>query len=629
MDNGFHFAKLTNIETQTFDNTLEHFHSMGIEGTVRENLQNSIDARLLDTDEIARIHIHLDEIEKNQIPSIEQIEEHIHSLIGGNSYTKETIAHMKEAISMGTVRILTFEDEYTKGLSLEKKQYSDYSTYETFAYTKGIHISEDDNQLEIVRGGSHGVGKIANNAASDIHLMFFANCDKYNQKNIGGTIQLIEHRCKNDYFRSTGYYAQWEKNGYRAYENTTYSQIFQKNSRGLKIIIPFLKEEYADREKIIRAVCDNFFVSILDKKVEVIVSEQEYCQKINSETVLDIIKDKQFYPENCFNKNEIKKIFTPLYIQTFIEKGPIDISLSVNDKSYHFKFFYQIDEDIKLARIGIIRSIGMKIVDFKLKNYVRKPFNGVLIGGAIEDEYLKKLENEAHTDLSADAIRDKKQKREARKFIRELTKELIYFLEKELNDLYPSNGKINTADLIYEQNKAFISTLADNYSEKVELINGKSIRKKKIQERRSAPENSGRKGKDTGDNHRQPRKLKVKDDEVSQNDSYIIPAESVFRMDFLDLERVEIDLTTIEQTIEQVNLSYRVIDGDGREYDHEFDLMEYYSSIEDGAAEKNYNYDSFTIYSVEVKNNILNLQFNKRNLGMNPLKFIYRLEVVK
>ncbi|MFD2727958.1 hypothetical protein [Enterococcus camelliae] len=425
MDNSFHFAELTNIETQTFDNTLEHFHLMGTEGTVRENLQNSIDARLLDTDEIARIHIHLDELEKNKIPSIDQIEEHVNSLIGGNLYTRETIAHMKEALSMETVRVLTFEDECTKGLSIEKKQNSEYSTYETFAYTKGIHISEEDDQREIVRGGSHGVGKIANNAASDIHLMFFANCDEYNRKNIGGTIQLIEHHCNDAYFRSTGYYAQWEQDGYRAYENTNHTQIFQKDTRGLKIIIPFLKEEYADRKKIIRAVCDNFFVSILEKKVEVIVSEQEYSQKINGETILEIINDKQFYPENCANKSEVKKVFTPLYVQSFIEKEPIDIEMTVNDKNYHFKFFYQIDEEIKLARIGIIRSIGMKIVDFKLKNYVRKPFNGVLMGGAVEDEYLKKLENEAHTDLSADAIRDNKQKKEAKKFIRELTKNLV------------------------------------------------------------------------------------------------------------------------------------------------------------------------------------------------------------
>ncbi|MFD2727824.1 hypothetical protein [Enterococcus camelliae] len=206
---------------------------------------------------------------------------------------------------------------------------------------------------------------------------------------------------------------------------------------------------------------------------------------------------------------------------------------------------------------------------------------------------------------------------------------MVAIIEKEMNDLYPTDGKIDTADLIYEQNKAFTSTLSDNYSEKVELINGKSIRKKKIQERRNSPENSGENSKNTGSKQRKPKKLKVKNDDVNQNDSYIIPAESVHRMDFPDFERIEIDLNGIEQKIEQVNLSYRVVDGDGREYDHEFDLVDYYSSIKDGVTEKNYNYDSFTIYSVDIVDNILSLQFNKRTVGMNPLKFVYRLEVVK
>ncbi|MNW70010.1 hypothetical protein D3C74_491740 [compost metagenome] len=47
-----------------------------------------------------------------------------------------------------------------------------------YAYNKGVHLEKSDESIETSRGGSHGVGKIASNAAFDLHLMHFANCDK-------------------------------------------------------------------------------------------------------------------------------------------------------------------------------------------------------------------------------------------------------------------------------------------------------------------------------------------------------------------------------------------------------------------------------------------------------------------
>ena len=44
-----------------------------------------------------------------------------------------------------------------------------------------------------------------------------------------------------------------------------------------------------------------------------------------------------------------------------------------------------------------------------MKNNVRKPFNAVLIPKSIkEDAFLKSLENESHTELSFEHIKDQK-----------------------------------------------------------------------------------------------------------------------------------------------------------------------------------------------------------------------------
>lgn len=38
--------------------------------------------------------------------------------------------------------------------------------------------------------------KIASNAVSDLHMMYFANCDEEGNKHLGATVQLIEHKLK-------------------------------------------------------------------------------------------------------------------------------------------------------------------------------------------------------------------------------------------------------------------------------------------------------------------------------------------------------------------------------------------------------------------------------------------------
>ena len=172
-----------------------------------------------------------------------------------------------------------------------------------YAYKKGVHFTEHDDELEKTRGGSHGVGKIACNAASDIYMMFFANCDANGKQYIGGTTQLIEHNLDGNNYRASGYFTKVKNDTYFPFENH-FASVFQKNTRGLKIIIPYLRTQYIGKENAIRSVCDNFFVAILQKKLVVYVNDYE----INNETIRRIVSDPEFYPEqnlvemkNCFN----------------------------------------------------------------------------------------------------------------------------------------------------------------------------------------------------------------------------------------------------------------------------------------------------------------------------------------
>ena len=164
------FSKIPNIEESNFNKILERFYSLGVTGLTRENIQNSLDGRLPETDGPVIVKIKLGKVSRQAIPGMDAIVERINSLEGRNGYTKETIAHMKANMLADEVRYISFEDCNTKGLTGAKfgQSNSKEHTWGIYAYNKGVHFEEKDETFEASRGGSHGVGKIASNAASDV-----------------------------------------------------------------------------------------------------------------------------------------------------------------------------------------------------------------------------------------------------------------------------------------------------------------------------------------------------------------------------------------------------------------------------------------------------------------------------
>lgn len=428
------FSKIPNIEESNFNKILERFYSLGVAGLTRENIQNSLDGRLTDSDQPVVVKIDLGTVNRKEVPGMTSIVQRINSLEGRNGYTKETINHMKASMMDEEVRYISFEDSNTRGLTGAKygQSNSKEHTWGIYAYNKGVHFEEKDESFEASRGGSHGVGKIASNAASDIHMMFFANCDKEGEQHLGGTIQLIEHKYGDDYYRSTGYFAKLEGSKFMPYENR-YDKVFEKSTRGLKIVIPFLRKSFYREDEIIRAVCDSFFVSVIEKKLVVHVNDLV----IDDTTIDAIVADSQYYVQEI---ESMKKVFTPLYVKTFKDQQPRLIEIPHANTVFKFNLYFNFDERIPKGRVGIIRTIGMKIEDFAVKNNATKPFNAVLIGGIEEDSYLKSLENESHTKISSDDLKDPELTKLAKKFISNLNKEILKVIDEEMRKHNPVDG---------------------------------------------------------------------------------------------------------------------------------------------------------------------------------------------
>lgn len=622
----WNFSRIDNIEESGFNKNLNDFFKKGIDGFIRENIQNSLDAAA--TEEPVIVKINIGKMDVTEIPGFEEIKEHIKSLKGYNEYTKENIEVMMNSINEKVIDYITIEDCNTTGL--EYSTSTDDNAWNNYAYKKNVHMVKEGD-LESSRGGSHGIGKIASNAASKLNMIYFASCDKYDNRIIGGNIMLVEHEMGDKKYRATGYFSALDNtNKFIPYDNN-YSGIFAKNTKGLKVIIPFLHEELNDRNEIIRCVCDNFFVAILEKNLIVEFNEET----INADTVIKYVEDKMIYPFTEIS--EIKKNFTPLYVDTYrkIERENNVIYRTLSDKeqnNYDIKIYFQYNSEYAKGRTAIIRSKGMKIEDWKVTGKARAHYNAILMPvGSKCEEFIKSLENESHTKISADGIVDKNKKSNARSFLKDIDDVLKTLIESYEDRILTKSENINTADVLYENTHVFKKSLEKTTSSI--SINERNGQKKQITvikrpritkpKNPTIPGNGGNgKGKYTTSNGNNKKMKSIR---------YTVDHNSVRRLVTADKEIIEISLFQNEKynNERKCDLRLDVVDALGKNYMDELNLTREYETILDKNSKSAINIENNLIKDISVKDGKIRLEMTKKRNMIDTLTLQYLIEVKK
>lgn len=632
MGDRWQFSVIPCIEESTFNKILERFYNFGISGLVRENIQNSLDGKLKGCNEPVIVTIKTGSVNKNNIPGLDEIKERIKSLKGQNNYTKETIEHMKNKMDDEVVNYISFEDFNTKGLTGANNGQSEDTkdTWSIYAYNKGVHTEEEDESIEKSRGGSHGIGKIASNAASDLYMMYFANCDADGNKHLGGTVQLIEHKFADKQYRATGYFTDVKKiddnkTKFYPFENT-FHDIFEKNTRGLKIIIPFLRDQFNNEKEIITSVCDSFFIAIIENKLQVIVNDKT----INKDTIKNYIKSENYYEQNL---EDLKKEFTPLYFDTYTEQEPVELIIPDKKEDYKFNLYFKYDTSIVTGRLGIIRTIGMKIEDKKVKNNVKKPFNAIIIPKSIkEDAFLKSLENESHTELSYEHIKDQKLQSNAKKFINNISNRMAKVIEEAIKKNNPTDGKMDTGDIIYEVENKFKKDLSKSMPT-VKLSSGNKEKDKVVVKiPTEVPEKKNQRKNKKPNKPRKPAVKKAKPTEESkerETTRYNANPEIVERVVVANNEYVNFDFSSSDdfKKSKTCDISIVVVDGMGNEYPNEFDMKKNYESVTDLSTGKKLKIEDNLIKGVKIKTGNAQIQLKLKEQYNRALKFVYYVEV--
>lgn len=173
VDEKWQFSAIPNIEESNFNKTLERFYDMGITGLTRENIQNSLDGKLLYSSDPVIVKIKTGSINENHIPGINEVKERISNLKGQNDYARETISHMKSKLNQDEVRYISFEDKNTRGLAGARNGQSGnpQDTWGSMLIIKAFTLKNKTMRLR-----NHGVARTVSVKLLLMQLLTYLQC---------------------------------------------------------------------------------------------------------------------------------------------------------------------------------------------------------------------------------------------------------------------------------------------------------------------------------------------------------------------------------------------------------------------------------------------------------------------
>lgn len=613
------FPEIDIVSEFKFDKNLEKFYESGIEGLVRENIQNSID-HPVNSGEKVTVKINIGKINKSRIPGFFELKDHIFALEGRNKYDIDTVNYMKKILeSEQYVDYISFEDENTTGLSGAETLSDENTSYRAYAYEKGS--SYENDQLAYVRGGSHGIGKIASNSASIINLMYFSNCDEFGNRHTGGTIQLFDHKIQMKGYRGTGYFTKFIDGMLVPFKSELFDSIFTKETRGLKIIIPFISSEYLNIKLIKQTAIDSFLLAILNDKLSVIIGDE----------IIDSSNIESYLTSDMFEMYPQMKdsFYTASYFETLKHKYKKD--LIIQDKRsnhYSFSLYLVEDENYKYAKFGIFRNVGMKIEDFQVKSYLNKPFNGVLIPNNIEtDKWLKTLENEAHSKITHEHIRNTSEKDNASRFINNLHKELgnimLEIFEKDLENL----SNFDTSDILYDFDREFKKEV----SKFMKPILGNPETNYQKTTKTSTGDKKAKNVSDSDNKDNSTKEKRKRKNPAGINDPsrifYFLNQNEVRRISNMDEDHFYLNISNFPiHKSKEMNVIFSLIDGEGSERINEVRLSDSIKHIIDERNKIHLNFSDYQINNLSFENGSAQFKLIHKNKEFNINKYFIYVE---
>lgn len=397
---------------------IETFKGDVFKSLAKEICQNSLDARL-DDDKPVRIEFYLSNIDIEDIPDFERLQEVFvlsKNYWEDNKKANNFYENALKIIKSKKIRLLRISDFNTTGITGAREEKS--SNWIDLVKSSGVSNKTG------TAGGSYGIGKNAPFASSDLRIVYYSTFDKDNIRAYQGVAKLAsfeEEKLSKDTIwdsfskkkkkvmtQGMGFYGNIENN-LPIFKEFSLDN-FKRTEIGTDLyILGFVKDDDWENE-MIKSVLSSYLLSIYNGDLEIKI-ENILINKMNLESLVPEYADdltKGYYQVLC-SPNTVHKE------KEFAGLGNITLDILIG-------------KDLNKRKVLMARGNGMKIFD---KNRISSTmqFAGIcVLKDKNVDEYFRLMETPQHDKWEADRHSNKK---EAEKIIKEMNK----FIKDEIKDL--------------------------------------------------------------------------------------------------------------------------------------------------------------------------------------------------
>lgn len=387
------------------DGDIELFDKTRYQSVVREAIQNSLDARLDDSEPV-KIEFNYFKVNKSDFPNIAEIENH---LLGcekwekANDDDKELIKTMYNAVEKDSYTCLEIADYNTKGMELK-------TSFDSFAHSRNV-----STKSSVGSAGSKGMGKAAYFAASYLHSIFVTSIFHENNSILFQGISRISTHYKDE--KLLNYKGYFSDDFNPITDRKLIPSIFSRDKPGTSAFILGVWDEKDKQIVMEKELVNNFWLAILEGGLIVTIDKKEF----NKENIyLEILR---LYPSvhesGQYNINPNPRPYIEAYLGLNCSNKTYQKDLALLGK---VKFIIAKNDEYQ-GRISNFRNSKMLI--FKDPSKLYRGYCGIFI---CEDdkgnEILKKLENATHTEWRSGNWKDANGKK-ALEYLKEFQIECI------------------------------------------------------------------------------------------------------------------------------------------------------------------------------------------------------------
>lgn len=376
----------------------------------REMVQNSIDVKDESVKDPLVVKFEMLEISRDKLPAFDLLEEHIKGTIDycvernklNNAYqnSKRELKILKEK---DVLKVLKISDYNTKGIQGSKNLKDSDSAWAGLIYNDGDSVKSSTDSL-----GSHGLGKGAAFAMSNLRTVFYNTKDKFGNKAMQGVSRQYVSYVNGAKKYYKGYFGKVDGETVEPFideEINEFSDVFKRESNGSDVFVlepdvSYLSDEHIKWYLVESVIC-NFFVAIREGMLELVVNDLEVTQSKLEQTFIAL---NSFYERNGLEKSDML-IATEQFLKALDSNNLISEDL----KDYgEINLWLYKDSTTKWKNVAIVRKNGMFIKNCDVK-YADQKFAGVVIVQGTEGvEFLKSIEDPSHMDFDPSRTTDEK-----------------------------------------------------------------------------------------------------------------------------------------------------------------------------------------------------------------------------